>query len=174
MLTLQLSHHGYAAPQQTHYSDPNVGSGCLADEQPIKITGIAGDLCSPPCAGAGTCPTDKPSGVTAAPQCALKSSTGAQYCALICDPTADDAQCGANASCKAIQSTGICTYDDLPGTPHWQPMESPTFADMSVAIDVGFANPLVGWVGGGANGVGIMVKKTVDGGKTPVQVLRNT
>ena len=37
--------------------------------------------------------------------------------------TADDAQCGANASCKAIQSTGICTYDDLPvppSSPHFE------------------------------------------------------
>ena len=175
MLTLQLSHHGYAAPQQkfaaqTHYSDPNVGSGCLADEQPIKITGIAGDLCSPPCAGAGTCPTDKPSGVTAAPQCALKSSTGAQYCALICDPTADDAQCGANASCKAIQSTGICTYDDVPvppSSPHWVPISSPTFEMQTVCMSVGFEKDgVTGWAGGGTNGVGAQIIKTEDSGKT--------
>ena len=110
----------------------------------------------------------------------------------VCDPTATANVCGHNATCKAAPSggdgdgdgdgdgpgvkagsVGICTYDDLPGTPHWQPMESPTFADMSVAWHVGFANPLEGWVGGGANGVGIMVKKMVDGGK-PVMILQST
>ena len=46
-----------------------------------------------------------------------------RYCALFCSPSAEalqyaafkkaaDAQCGTNASCKAIQTVGICTYDD--------------------------------------------------------------
>merc|ERR1712072_1557581 len=50
---------------------------------------------------------------TAAPQCALQdSSSGDKYCALICSPSSNDAQCGTNASCKSIQGTGLCTYDD--------------------------------------------------------------
>ena len=35
-----------------------------------------------------------------------------RYCALICSPSSNDAQCGTNASCKSIQGTGLCTYDD--------------------------------------------------------------
>ena len=62
-----------------------------------------------------------PTGVTAEPQCALKSSAGGQkYCALICstslpilDQKAADSQCGENASCKeAGVGVGLCTYDD--------------------------------------------------------------
>jgi hypothetical protein len=68
-------------------------------------------VCSPKCSGT-TCPTDVPAGVTARPLCALQdASSGAKYCALICSP-GNDAQCGTNASCKSIQSVGICTYDD--------------------------------------------------------------
>ena len=59
MLTLQLSHHGYARNlRHRPTSDPNV---CLA-EQPIKITGDP------------ALRRDKPSGVTAAPRCALKGA----------------------------------------------------------------------------------------------------
>jgi C1A family cysteine protease len=93
----------------SHYEDPK--GGCQADEKAISIQGIDGSLCSPECNGM-TCPTDVPSGVTAKPQCALKTPTGEGYCALICTPGADDQACGVNASCKPIQSVGICTYDD--------------------------------------------------------------
>lgn len=98
------------APGKSHYEDPK--GGCQADEQAVQITGVQGSFCSPDCASAA-CPTDVPDGVTAAPQCALKSSTGTdKKCALICNPSGDDAQCGENASCKSIQTVGICTYDD--------------------------------------------------------------
>jgi cathepsin L len=42
------------------------------------------------------------------------SSTQKKYCAWICTPGRDPRfhQCGTNASCKSIQGTGICTYDD--------------------------------------------------------------
>eukprot|EP00940_MAST-03C_sp_MAST-3C-sp2_P002433 g2433.t1 len=100
------------APGQTHYGDPFKGP-CESDEVDIQITDIDGKICSPACDASGSCPTDVPSGVTATPQCALKSSTGSQYCALICTPGDDDAAdaCGENASCKPIQGTGLCTYD---------------------------------------------------------------
>merc|ERR1712007_309312 len=98
------------SPSGHHYEDPK--DGCSSDEVDIKIQGVSGAVCAPACTGT-TCPTDVPSGVTAKPQCALQdSSSGKKYCALICSPGANDAQCGTNASCKSIQSVGICTYDD--------------------------------------------------------------
>jgi len=96
------------APSTNHYEDPK--DGCQSDEVDLRIQGVAGDVCAPDCTSA-SCPTDVPAGVTAQPQCALQSSSQKKYCALICSP-GNDAQCGANASCKAIQSVGICTYDD--------------------------------------------------------------
>ena len=55
-----------------------------------------------------------PAGVTAAPQCALQSSTGTdKKCALVCKPKEKENTCGANASCKKVQlGVGVCTYDD--------------------------------------------------------------
>merc|ERR1711871_441121 len=98
---------------QTHYGDP--ASGCMSDEQAVKVQGLTGDFCAPDCKSAA-CPTDVPAGVTAKPQCALSSPTGDKKCALICSPSTDeaslragDAQCGA-ATCSPIQSVGICTY----------------------------------------------------------------
>merc|ERR1711959_508613 len=98
---------------KTHYGDP--ADGCEADEQAVQVQGLSGSFCSPDCASAA-CPTDVPSGVTAAPQCALKSTTGDMKCALICSPSTDeaslragDAMCG-KATCQPIQGTGICTY----------------------------------------------------------------
>merc|ERR1719454_1369868 len=105
---------------QTHYGDP--ASGCMSDEQPVKVQGLSGDFCAPDCKSAA-CPTDVPAGVTAKPQCALQSTTGDKKCALICSPSTDeaslragDAQCGA-ATCSPIQSVGICTYGAGPSPP---------------------------------------------------------
>ena len=122
---LHLSVHGAGpspappspAANKTHYGDPS--TGCMSDEQVVQITGVKGAFCAPDCAAAA-CPADVPAGSTAQPQCALAGSTGSdKKCALVCAASADeaslragDAQCGAGASCKAIQSTGICTYDD--------------------------------------------------------------
>jgi C1A family cysteine protease len=101
----------------SHYEDPNSGA-CQTGEEAVRIQGVQGSFCSPKCAFlTHKCPTDVPQGVTAKPTCALQGM-GAKYCALICSPSTDerslragDAQCGASASCKAIQGTGICTYD---------------------------------------------------------------
>merc|ERR1712072_62374 len=98
----------------SHYEDPK--AGCSSDEVDIQIQGVQGAVCSPACTGT-TCPTDVPTGVTATPTCALQdASSGKKYCALICSPSSNDAQCGTNASCKSIQGTGICTYDDAVDT----------------------------------------------------------
>jgi len=104
----------------SHYEDPK--GGCQTDEVAIQIQGIDGDFCSPKCSLFRSCPTDVPDGVSAKPQCALKSSSTkfGKYCALICSPSlpildkkAADSQCGENASCKeAGTGVGICTYDD--------------------------------------------------------------
>jgi len=97
-----------------HYEDPK--DGCGSDEVSITVQGIQGAVCAPKCTS-GSCPSDVPAGVTAAPQCALQdSSTQKKYCALICSPSSNDAQCGTNASCKSIQGTGLCTYDDAADT----------------------------------------------------------
>ena len=92
-----------------HYEDPNAGP-CRSDEVPIQIQGVSGSICTPQCDDSGKCPTDVPTGVTATPVCALKSSAGQQFCCLECTPAQNDA-CGENASCKSIQGQGICTYD---------------------------------------------------------------
>merc|ERR1711966_432349 len=99
----------------THYEDPK--GGCQSDEVDITIQGIDGGVCAPACVMGIICPSDVPAGVTAAPQCALQdSSTQKKYCALICSPSSNDAQCGTNASCKSISGTGLCTYDDAVDT----------------------------------------------------------
>jgi hypothetical protein len=162
------------AANRTHYGDPNTHllAPCLPDEVKAKITGLAGDLCIPPCDSAGKCPQDKPAGVTGTPQCVLKSSTGAQYCAVVCTPTGDDldAQCGAHASCKQATKSGLCTYDDVPKPPssqHWAPIDSPTFQAQSVCLAVGFTEDgMTGFAGAGSNGVGAQIIKSTDGGVT--------
>ena len=94
---------------------PGLAARPPAFEISVQITGITGDVCTPPCAG--TCvPDRRPGGVTATPVCALKDPTGKQYCILECTPSENKADgtndaCGA-ATCKAIQGVGVCTYDD--------------------------------------------------------------
>merc|ERR1712202_61643 len=56
----------------THYGDPS--GGCMSDEIAAQIQGMSGDACFPPCTSSGGCPTDIPSGCTAAPQCVLQTS----------------------------------------------------------------------------------------------------
>eukprot|EP00470_Lotharella_oceanica_P005831 CAMPEP_0170177522 /NCGR_PEP_ID=MMETSP0040_2-20121228/10435_1 /TAXON_ID=641309 /ORGANISM="Lotharella oceanica, Strain CCMP622" /LENGTH=135 /DNA_ID=CAMNT_0010420195 /DNA_START=18 /DNA_END=425 /DNA_ORIENTATION=+ len=95
----------------THYGDPK--DGCESDEISAQIQGVQGDFCTSKCSLIKACPTDVPTGVTAKPQCALQTSTGDKYCALICSPSSkNDDQCGTNASCKPISGVGVCTYDD--------------------------------------------------------------
>merc|ERR1711959_843593 len=99
-------------PGDSHYGDPK--SGCESDEEAVQIQGLDGDFCSPECKGLliKSCPKDVPDGVPAAPQCALNDASGGpKRCALICNPVQYAGECGA-ASCKSIQGTGICTYDD--------------------------------------------------------------
>jgi len=102
-------------PSTGPYEDPNNG-GCEADEQAVQITGVTGSFCSPKCTGVifKKCPA-APSG-TAKPQCVLETSgsNDPTQCALICDPTAEDkdGQCPGTATCKSVQTTGLCTYDN--------------------------------------------------------------
>jgi hypothetical protein len=98
------------SPGQTHYGDPY--QGCLSDEGACDFAGVSGQWCGATCSSGGSCPQDKPVGVTANPHCATK------YCYLVCaaslpiiDQKAADSQCGA-ATCHPIpgQSYGVCTY----------------------------------------------------------------
>ena len=119
MLTIRLIAAGVlAVASATHYGDPCSSAGCAVDEQAVSVTGLDGSFCSPDCTKA-VCPTDVPAGTTTTPTCALTAPSGAKACALVCWPSATindqkvaDAACGAGASCKPIQGTGICTYDN--------------------------------------------------------------
>ena len=102
-------------PGQTHYGDPYLGT-CESDERNLTVTGAVGQFCAPICTGGVACPADVPKGVTVDPKCALSDGdTGEKNCALICDPYANDKQCGEHASCKDLgNGEGICTYDLVP------------------------------------------------------------
>merc|ERR1711988_782708 len=102
------------SPSSTHYEDPNTTGSCMSDEVDISVQNVQGSVCAPACSVLKACPTDVPAGVTAGPQCALQdATTNKKYCALICTPGNEDAQCGAKASCKNVQlGIGIYTYDE--------------------------------------------------------------
>ena len=130
-----------------HYGDPNTVSGCLKDEVAVSLKGLSGRFCSPPCIGKEEhCPADVPDGVTATPTCDVTIAV-AKFCSLLCDPNASSsvvpAQCGHNASCKALSGTGLCTYDDIPPKPsseHWAQVNSPSFQALTTAMAVGFGS----------------------------------
>ena len=100
-----------------YYENPYDVAECAPSEVNVTINGIPGAICSPPCEDM-ECPLDP--AVAARPSCALQSSSGAKYCALLCSPDETergkndksfDNQCGDNASCKPLVGLGICTYD---------------------------------------------------------------
>ena len=103
---------------EAHYADP-YQTACASDEVNITVEGVEGAFCSPECGLLKKCPGDLPPGNSATPECALQDSgTGQKYCVLICAPSlpimdqkAANDVCGDNASCKPIQTTGVCTYD---------------------------------------------------------------
>ncbi|CAJ1372844.1 unnamed protein product [Effrenium voratum] len=94
-----------ALANPTHYGDPK--TGCETDEQAVRVQGLSGDFCSPKCDSQGSCPSDVPTGDKATPECALRTTTGDKYCALVCE---SDSDCGSG-SCQKIMGTGLCTYD---------------------------------------------------------------
>ena len=77
------------ATNPTHYGKPK--TGCESDEEAVRVQGLSGDFCSPKCNSQGSCPSDVPKGDSATPQCALRTTTGDKYCALICQ---SDSDCG--------------------------------------------------------------------------------
>ena len=81
------------ATNPTHYGNPS--SGCESDEQAVRVQGLSGDFCSPKCDSTGSCPSDVPKGDTATPECALRTTTGDKYCALICQ---SDSDCGSQVA----------------------------------------------------------------------------
>ena len=99
------------SPSGKHYEDPK--NGCSSDEEKVQITGVTGSFCSPHCSASSPCPTDVPRGTTAQPQCVLETPGSSQptQCALLCNPSADARDgCPNGATCKPIQTVGICTY----------------------------------------------------------------
>ena len=157
---------------------------------------LAGEFCSPACSAAGACPTDVPTGTTAKPTCDLNSPQGAKYCSLVC-AGAGAAGCPTGASCKAIQGTGICTYDATPPGPTppgptppgpTPPGPTPTPPTPTpptppggakwymlpyretIIIGVGVVSANTAYFAAGDNGIGAQVLKTTDGGSsfTPV------
>jgi hypothetical protein len=87
----------------SHYGNP--ADGCQDDEQAVRVQGLPGSFCSPACKR-GQCPSDVPDGVTADPECVLRSPTGESRCALECESSSE---CG-DARCHKVGGTGICTY----------------------------------------------------------------
>ncbi|CAK8990723.1 unnamed protein product [Durusdinium trenchii] len=92
------------ATNPSHYGNPK--TGCESDEQAVRVQGLSGDFCSPKCSSSGSCPSDVPKGDSATPECALRTTTGDKYCALICQ---SDSDCGLG-SCEKIMGVGLCTY----------------------------------------------------------------
>merc|ERR1711862_93203 len=92
-----------------HYEKPPWQAG----EAQASVTGADGALCAPPCDASGSCPTDVPDGVTASPQCALKDTSGNQFCALICQSD-DECDSTGGAKCEHPQAgaPGLCVYPD--------------------------------------------------------------
>ena len=91
----------------THYGNPS--GGCLSDEVSASIEGLTGDACIPECDSTGSCATDVPTGTTVSPLCALQTSTGEEYCALICAGPATG-NCPTGATCETLSGAGICLY----------------------------------------------------------------
>jgi len=81
-----------------------------------QIQGLDGSLCTPKCKGM-QCPSDKPDGCIAEPECALQSQSGDSYCALMC---ISDGTCPKGAKCgqvgKGVKSEfaglGVCYFPD--------------------------------------------------------------
>merc|ERR1711973_213420 len=90
------------------YEDP--ANGCATGESAIQIQGVTGAYCAPKCQNY-SCPS-APSNINGRATCAVRGGS-TYYCAVICNPSGT-AQCDASAgmTCKAVSSTGICTYDD--------------------------------------------------------------
>jgi hypothetical protein len=96
-----------------HYGDPHAGP-CQSDEKSTTIPATQGSFCAPACSAGMECPADVPTGTTAKPECVLDPDSNGDptTCALVCTPAALDGGCPAKASCKAVQGSGACTYDN--------------------------------------------------------------
>ena len=94
------------ATNPTHYGNPS--TGCESDEQAVKVQGLSGDFCSPKCDSTGSCPSDVPWGDTATPECALRTTTGDKYCALICQ---SDSDCGSQVAFQMFVLESMTEHD---------------------------------------------------------------
>lgn len=97
-------------PNGVNYNNP-YKMPCSPGEYNLTVQSIPGAFCSPTCSITSPCPALLPSGTVASPECVLQDGYGMHLCALICAPDNSAKVCGAQATCKPVQSTGICTYD---------------------------------------------------------------
>ena len=90
----------------SYYGDPYV-HGCRLDELNVTVEDVPGAVCAPDCTFSDCPPV--PKGLHAVPTCdIMDGSTGHYYCGMVCG---NSTECPQNASCKAIQGTGLCTYN---------------------------------------------------------------
>ena len=114
--------HAPQAPLPPHHPRVQIATqACGSGEKNLTLTGLKGAICSPGCSASVKCPP-APGGATAQSQCAVKiaPSTTPNACALICKPPGVGG-CPTGATCKPIQNTGVCTYDNGPAPPPGPP-----------------------------------------------------
>ena len=107
-------------PPGAHYGDPLAGP-CTGGDQNVTITGVPGAVCAPSCSTSSPCPP-APAGVTSAGQCILEAhgTTTPNLCVMVCKSNdeergmtvLDGGACPEHATCKPIQTTAVCTYDE--------------------------------------------------------------
>jgi len=91
------------APKVAHYGQ----MPCAAGDKAVRL--VDSYYCAPPCGSDNSCPTGKPAGVTATPQCALQATSGERFCALICEADSDCDK-AHGGSCTSLQGGAVCAY----------------------------------------------------------------
>lgn len=106
------------SPGKSMYENPFLGP-CSAGELNATVNGVPGSVCSPPCSPSAPCSTDVPAGTTAPPSCILEAAgaSAPTNCLLVCGAGGAGGTCPPTATCKSVQGTGICTYNDGPTPP---------------------------------------------------------
>ena len=104
-LLLALASSVYSV-NPTHYGNPYVDN-CQDGEVAVQIQDVPGAFCTSSCDP--ECPMDTPEGSTATPTCALQTTSGDRYCALICTPRHEN-ECGSGACHQVNPLVGVCTY----------------------------------------------------------------
>ena len=145
-LSLEAHLHGMEValemPFAGAYENPYKGA-CGAGEKNLTLTGLPGAICGPACSTTSPCPA-APAGATAQPKCAvdISPSKTPNACALICTPPGVGG-CPTGATCKPIQGTGVCTYNNGPA-----PAPGPAPPSPPSPAGPHYADPSAGCTGG--------------------------